>query len=377
MKSNSATSVRNTNTSHPPLARNAQGHAIAMPDGAAWWSIKRETRGRPQVIKGPDGHPYRLALTATDADLAETFGPGTYRLDALDALGNVLDYVTTIEVPDDGADDEEDDDDERGARGGSSDLRFALQTIVEMSRSQSESLRAISEAQADWLKGLANAKSLPRNAVYLAPPALPPAPEPMDDEDEDEDDADDDDERNAAPMPPWMTAVQTAIAPAVEAFVGKLMVRNTAPAPALPTSPAPVTPNPMIHLAEINARLSGSERRFLADVLRSRNGEGLTAELLARSVDDAVELVLTGMARARADRAQARAVDAQRDFAKQVLAVAALLDAEQQAAVLAVIPRLAPERVEQLKATLLAMSVDDAAAWLRENLAGLTAEPLS
>jgi hypothetical protein len=374
MKSNSATSVRNTNTSHPPLARNAQGHAIAMPDGAAWWSIKRETRGRPQVIKGPDGHPYRLALTATDADLAETFGPGTYRLDALDALGNVLDYVTTIEVPDDGADDDDDDDERAAARGASSDLRFALQTIVEMSRAQSESLRAISEAQADWLKGLANAKSLPRNAVYLAPPALPPPAEPEDDDDED-DELDDEDERNAAPMPPWMTAVQTAITPAVEAFVGKLMVRNTAPEPALSAPPpAPVTPNPMIHLAEINARLSGSERRFLADVLRSRNGEALTSELLARSVDDAVELVLAGMARARAGRAQARAVEANADLTKHVLAVAALLDAEQRAAVLALIPRLAPDRVEQLKGTLLAMSVEDAAAWLRENLPGLCAE---
>lgn len=223
MKSPSATSVRNSNNSHPPLARNAQGHPIAMPEGAAWWSIKRETRGRPQVIKGPDGHPYRLALTATEEDLAETFGPGTYRLDALDALGNVIDYVTTIEVPDDGSDDEEDEDDDRaGARGASTDLRFALQTIVEMSRAQSDSLRAISEAQADWLKGLANAKSLPRNAVYLAPPALPAPAEASEDDDEDEDE-NDEGERNAGPlaepMPAWMMAVQTAITPAVEGFV--------------------------------------------------------------------------------------------------------------------------------------------------------------
>jgi hypothetical protein len=292
----------------------------------------------------------------------------------------VLDYVTTIEVPDAGSDDEDEDDDEgAGARGASTDLRFALQTIVEMSRAQSESLRAISEAQADWLKGLANAKSLPRNAVYLAPPALPPPAEAGDEDEDEDDDLDDEDERNgsADPMPPWMMAVQTAITPAIEGFVSKMMTRNTAPEPPTtnPATPAQVTPNPMIHLAEINARLSGSERRFLADVLRSRNGEALTAELLRCSVDEAVELVVAGVARPRAGRAQPRPVDPNtNELTNHVMAVAALLDADQRAAVLALIPRLPPDRIEQLKATLLVMSVEDAAAWLRENLPGLSAE---
>lgn len=440
---NAAASARNTNAGHPPLARNAQGDPIALPEGTASFAIKRETRGRPKAIKGPDGHLYRLPLSSTKQDIADTFGPGPYRLDALDALGNMLDYVTTIEISGDESDDVIDDDRASSVgrgRGPVSDLRFALEAITEMARAQADSIRAVSEAQADWVKGLASAKALPRNAGYAL---SAPAPENNDDED-DGDEADDSDavppEPPPPPLPPWVAVAQAAAAqaaetiarnaaPAVEAWFSKTLRRNgaadaveaptsqpSAPTPpeATPTAPSPPTSrNPMVHLAEINAGLTNPERDFLGRVLRSRGGDVLTAELLARNVDDAIDYVRSVMAewlaqreraRQQADRGDTRDVVPPREspsespsdlasgtgatapsdagaaagftpeFVRQVVAVGLRLDADQRAAVLALLPRLAPERIEELKALLVAMEPDAAAAWVRENLELLCAE---
>lgn len=421
MKSSPTPAPRNHNASHPPLARNAQGHPIALPDGTASFAIKRETRGRPQVIKGPDGHPFRLPLEATKQDIRDNFGAGSFRLDALDTLGNVLDYVTTVEIvgEESGACEE---DDERDGPRGSSDLRFALQTIMHMARAQSESIRAVTEAQADWVKGLAAARSLPRSAPFVPATALPPGSERDDDDDDDDDDGDDDERRNAgaptgppgpSPAPTWLTDLGRnlgfAVVPAVESFVARLMKRVTGPAaetssgtsppagttstPTVTTAAAPsaATPNPMIHLAEINAGLTEDERGFLAQVLRSHGGEILATELLARDVDDAIAFIADVIAEVRDE--QARAGGQSRTgatppapakpgtpatgsdaFMGRVLAVAARLDADQRATVLALVPRLSPERVETLKTQLIAMTDDEATTWVRENLPRLCAE---
>ncbi len=375
--SSSSTAVRNSNNNHPPLAHDEQGHPVAMPDGAAWWAIKRHTTGRPKAILGPDRRPVRLPLDTTEEEIADTFGPGIYRFDALDEVGNQLDHVTTLEI---GLDDSDDEDDERdrslGARGrgGSTDLRFALETIMQMARAQSDSLRAVTEAQADWVKGLANAKALPRNGVYVPPLALP-APAEVD-----KDDEDDEEEEEEPATSPWAQAAQGIIhdlSPAVAAFVSTLGLRNAAaPIPAAPAaSPAPAAPsapNPMVHLAEINERLTGSERRVLRTVLRNPNAEVLTNELLALSVDDAAAFVQELIARGRAP-ATPREADAA-DFTAHAAAIAALLSPEERAVLLPLLPRLRVERREMLQAQLLAMSADDAAAWIRENLPAIHAE---
>jgi hypothetical protein len=434
MKSTShATAPRNNNTGHPPLARNAQGHPIPMPDGAVSWLIKRETRGRPQVIKGPDGHPYRLPLAATDQDVLATFGAGTYRLEALDALGNVIEYVTTVRIADDEPADEDgggddDDDHEIDVARESPALRYALQTIDRVTRAQSDAIRAVTEAQADWVKSLAVTRSLPRNAMFL------PAPSSPQDRDDDGDDGDDGQGEPSAPngtppiapeSPNWMTSLGqsfgVAMAPAIERFVANMMARfvppaqtppsspgdtpppgdSTPPPPADPARPA-APPNPMVHLAQIHEGLTQDERDFLSAVLRSPRGDQLAAELLARSVDEAIDLISDTVAQMRVERARARAAERARaeaerakarppqpphdetaptvspasdqvttagraDFMSRVLAVATRLDADQRAAVLALLPRLAPEQIEELKAQLLAMTAEDAAVWIREN----------
>ena len=57
-----------------------------------------------------------------------------------------------------------------------------------------------------------------------------------------------------------------------------------------------------VHLSEINACLTGFERKFLNVVLRGKNGDGIAALLVEMSVDDAVALVKDNIARVQAER---------------------------------------------------------------------------
>lgn len=411
MKSASSNSSRNS--SHPPLAHDAQGNPIAMPDGTDSWMLKRCTSGRPKVINGTDGRPLRLPLGTTAEQIADTFGPGTYRLDALDEVGTPLDHVRTVEI---GRDDDEPAD-EPGRTFGSSrdvagDLRFALETIKEMARAQADSLRAVSEAQADWVKGLANAKALPRNAVLAQPPPTMALAAGPDDEDDDRDVP----EEAAPSLPAYAIvaqATQGIVHDVVHAFASFVKLRNAAAQATAASAQEPaqtgeasaaVEPiessaadatqapppfrasNPMVHLTEINERLDKTERRYVRAVLRRPGAEALTEQLVARPVEDAVAFVKEQIARMRhAQGAPANdeaprgerttaAAPAAPDFITQVYAIGALLTAEEQDAVLDLLQRLPPSRLGQLQQQLVAMTPSDAAAWVRENLASLSAE---
>jgi hypothetical protein len=184
--------------------------------------------------------------------------------------------------------------------------------------------------------------------------------------------------------------------------------RNAAPeAPAEETATA--TPNPMIHLSEINARLTGFERKFLNVVLRGAQGGELANVLLTMAVDEAASFVKEQIARVQGERdasgqggaappadsppADAPPVDAPRgvgvaaqakpspaasggspDFMSRVLAASAYLTAEERAAVMWLMPRFPAARLEELKVKLLRMTPRDAAMWIRENLATLRDE---
>lgn len=401
-----ATGPRNTGTSHPPLAHDAQGNPIAMPDGAAAWMLKRQTNGRPKLVLGPDRRPVRLPLDTTDDEILDNYGPATYRLDAVDALGNLLDHVTTIVIGDgEGREDEGEQRAWPSSRSAGSDLRFALETITQMARAQANALESVAEAQADWVKGLASARLLPRNAVY-APPVQAQLPAPVEndiaaDEEDEYDDADGSDGTSAL-------ASYAAIAQAAHGIVEKIpaavqhaasaivaaraSMKTGAPSDAADQSTDAAStgvhanttePNPMVHLSEINARLSVAERRVLREMLRSDNVDVLTRELLSRSVVDAVAWFREGIAVARGERAQAPAPPSQpattndADVMERVSAVAMLLSAEERTQLMALLPRLAPNRLALLKAQLLAMSVEDAVGWIRANLHALQAEVAS
>jgi hypothetical protein len=158
---------------HPPLAHDAQGCKLAVPESTTHWRILRHTSGRPKIVLGPDMQPGRFNLELTAEQLLELCGPGKYRVEALDQFGKPIACVTTLvlgmaldDAPVSG---------ELVANTNmrsASDTRVMLETIAQMSRAHSESLQSLASAQADWIKTLATSKQLPRNAAPVAAPVL-------------------------------------------------------------------------------------------------------------------------------------------------------------------------------------------------------------
>jgi hypothetical protein len=429
MKTHSNTAPRNAQApNHPPLARDGYGNPQSIPDGAVGWRLKRETGGRPKMIVGADRQPARFPLDITAEDIEEMVGAGTYRVYAIGADGEVLDYVTTVSVGESTSMEAEPAPASPSPlRGTGSDLRFALETILQMARAQSDSLKAMALAQADWVKGLATAKALPRNGYPM--PVPPPAYRVQDDEPENDDDDDDDDDEpaTARATSPWLDVV-TALTPVIQTYSDAWMQKRAPSKPAVPQAPrnaSPETPtegatptnappNPMIHLSEINARLSAFERKFLNVLMRGQHGGQVSDLVIAMSVDEAVAFVRENIARVQAERhaaprpGETSSVDAPPvdvapvgappadappietnpaemkptpaasgallDFMPRVLAASAYLTVEEKAAVMWLVPRVPPARLEELKAKLLQMTPRDAAMWIRDNLAALRAE---
>lgn len=179
---------------HPPLARDVHGHLVAVPEGTTAWRICRQTTGRPREILGHDKQPIRFPLETTCDDLVAMCGRDVYRIYALDEVGKQLDYVTTLDLTGDVREIRNAANTEsmlpvlrpNASLGPTSDLRFALEAMAQMMRTNSEALRSVAESHVDLAKAIATVKGLPRNAL-LAPPTLPQLDEPEEDEEEDDD----------------------------------------------------------------------------------------------------------------------------------------------------------------------------------------------
>lgn len=83
-----------------PLARGPNGRPLRVPLEAAFWRVRRHTRGRPRNVIGADRKPVELPLDVTEDDLEAMFGSGTYRLDLYDAQGEPLDVTATVALGD-------------------------------------------------------------------------------------------------------------------------------------------------------------------------------------------------------------------------------------------------------------------------------------
>jgi hypothetical protein len=195
---------------HPPLARDAQGNLVSVPEGTAAWRICRQTTGRPKEIVGPDKRALRLPLETTPEELADLCGADVYRVYALDEMGKVLDYVAAVDVTRDTRELRNAAPDamllpalRTAAAPHTSDLRFALEAMAQMMRVNSEALRAVTESQAESLKTIASARGFFRNAT---PPIA--VPNPMRDEEDDDDDDDDE--------PPPRKTLYDVLAPLAE-----------------------------------------------------------------------------------------------------------------------------------------------------------------
>lgn len=230
-----------TNASAVPLARDANGNVIQLPDGAATWGVRRHTGGRPRTVMGMDRRPLRLSLDVNVDDIEAMLGPGTYRLDLLDEAGAPLAVTVPVTVGPpveerrNGLGDEGDGDDDDGAMmlmpvaSSSADVRLLLEANVRamqlsfshQQRTLETSLRVVdtlrdgvkvlAEAQAGWIKALAEAKSIdvPRNGApwwYQAAEASKArqlAEGGDEDDDEDSDDGDDEEDVDEGPLTVW------------------------------------------------------------------------------------------------------------------------------------------------------------------------------
>ncbi len=185
------TSTAQAEPEHPPLACDLSGNPIPFPTRTSAWRVCRSTDGRPRAVKGPDQEPLRLPLSTTREELADMCGPDSYRVYALDDVGEVIGHVSTVNVgleprnamsvegPTSSV--------SKSLFAVTSDLRYALETITHMARTNAEAMRSLAESQADLVKAVALTKG-PRNVV------MPPPPPPPSDDDDDDDDEDEDDE---------------------------------------------------------------------------------------------------------------------------------------------------------------------------------------
>jgi hypothetical protein len=89
-------------TNRYPLAHDMNGNPIEIPAEAVGWRVRRRSgkAGRPQCVYDFEtGAQLDLRLDATIDDLRD-YGPGVYRLDAIDREGRVIpDVIAQTEVP--------------------------------------------------------------------------------------------------------------------------------------------------------------------------------------------------------------------------------------------------------------------------------------
>ena len=341
---------------HPPLARDPMGNLLAMPDGTAAWRICRETAGRPYEIKGPDKQAFRFPLDTTSDELAEMCGHGVYRVYALDEFGKQLAHVATWDLTPGGRELRNATADTQVLRGlrlvASSppvtDLRFALEAMTAMLRTNSDALRMVAESHVDLAKMIAAVKGLPRNAPVAVPAPASPAEATDDEEDE---------EVEVRPRH-WVELVLPFAQKAAEVVpslvMGKVMQRSAN------DQNAPGDADADVDLAS----KPSWEPRDLVDLKYA--AAKAKAKKAAKQAADA------GAAAPPKPSLQAR-VMADPTLMAHFMAIKALLGTDEAAQLLAVGQRASEQELELLLAQIRGLSPEDAAALLRGMLAELRA----
>jgi hypothetical protein len=359
----------------PPLARDALGNLLPLPDGTAAWRICRHTLGRPRVIMGPDKQPMRFPLAITVDELVELCGPDIYRVYALDEIGNDLGHVNTIQATREPRNSNEPEVPLSAAVRITqpvtpmTDLRYALETITQIARINGEALRSVSASQADWIKAIAMAKGLPRNVAY---PMLPP-PREYDDDEYDDDGRDDDDDEPAPPQDPTLQIV-TTVAPLFGQALSMLQMKLFG---AKPADVASNTVPGIAHLAQIQTQLAPKERELLGLLLTESNENDLK-QIASRSVDEMVAYVkaCTPGARRRVasdDPPFLNAAQLETQLRKRAPALLMKLSPDARTRLMTLAPRLDATRLAEpllLRKLneLVMLDDDDAVKWIESNL---------
>ena len=213
---------------HPPLARDAAGNMLRVPAETNAFALARETTGRPRLLRNPDKQLLRFPLHTSPDDIVELCGAGVYRVYALDALGEQLgdEHVARWDLMTSSSREPRNASidptialrAERSATvaAPSSDLRFALETMAQMMRTNSDALRLVAESQVDLAKTIASVKGLPRNAAMFLPQTPPANASTAEDED---DEVDEEADHETQPAP---TNYLDLLMPFSEALAGKV-----------------------------------------------------------------------------------------------------------------------------------------------------------
>jgi hypothetical protein len=182
-----------------PLARDAEGNLIEIPETAAGWRIRRQTGGRPRTQLDAKKQPMMFSLDYTVADAEDILPPGSYLLDLVDRSGELLGITVALSIqpPRNAAPpapDEEDVYDDREEEAVSarlpamvSDVRLVLEANVRatqlafqhnertlamglrMAETLRDGVQVLANAQADWIKTASSARGFFRNGAMPAP----------------------------------------------------------------------------------------------------------------------------------------------------------------------------------------------------------------
>lgn len=336
-------------TTHPPLARDTAGNLLSIPQGTAAFAAARETTGRPRDVRGPDKLRVRFPLNTSSEDLADLCGSGVYRIYALDALGEQLgdEHVARWDLTS-GRDVRNASLDQSAmqrmssiaapalAHTGASDLRFALETMAQMMRTNSDALRVVAESQVDLAKAIATAKGLPRNAQF--PPAAALAAVAANDREEQDDEDDEHDEvASAAP-----TNIYDVLLPFTqEAAKLTPMLMSSFSGGQTPPKKSGTVVRPPLTLAGI------------FDWRKIQDNHSVDEEPAAQSVSPE---------------------ELDKTLAAKAMAVMKLLSPPERARMMQLFPKLREDaEIMQLVKNLLAMSDEDACTWIQTNLPELEA----
>jgi hypothetical protein len=386
---------------HPPLAHDTRGNLLPIPEGTAAWRISRHTGGRPRVIYGPDKQPARFPLETTPEELLDMCGADTYRVHALDEVGQVIDHVTNIDIGNQlrnagGIEVLETVDAPFAAANAhsttptTSDMQRAFETmanaLANIAKTNGDALRAVTEAQADWIKSIAQAKGgLLRNVglpEWFVRDRLTDRRRERD-VDDDEDDGHDEDERDvtdapsAGASPSGLETFLGAIGPVLPELMTDWRGRKQA---AVEVVSAPTDTRFVIRqLAKVRKLLSADERLLLDQVLdNDPMGDAIAMDLATKPADEVAAWIRAQAAGRRrvvetppsVDPEAMRMIEALGAKATQALK---LVDAPLQLRLMKLgirlrsLKKLTPEMVAMI-AQVQPLTVEDTASWLRDHI---------
>jgi hypothetical protein len=363
-----------------PLARDSDGNPFELPDGAAYWRVRRQTGGRPRKVLGVDRQPLRVPLEMTAEELEDVLGPSSYLLDLHDQAHNSLNVTVPVTVGvgvDEAADGAHEVAEASPAAialpATANEVRLVLEANIRamsasfqhnerqlatgqrMAETLREGVRVLADAQADWIKSLTSVKGYLRNGGTTMVAAQPKAESDDDETTEDDEEEEYEEEEEYVEQKHWMDKLGEQLVPVmpmIMAFIGEKLSPSSKPAAPTPNVAAP--PQGEGWMDKI---------RNLVDWRRAAE---IGAAKRAQKAAAAAAPPPTPMPQAALMQAFASAPP---EVVAKVMAVRQQLAPEEQAQLMKVLACVPPDEVPAMLADVQRTHVDVLAAQMRELIA--------